>query len=324
MICIRSSSTDPCFNLAAEEYLLKKTKLDFFMVYRNVPSVIVGKHQNTYAEINLDFVRKNSIGVIRRISGGGTVWHDLGNLNYSFIMNGEKGKLVDFERYTRPVTGFLLTLGLQVHHDGRNSLVLQGKKISGNAEHVHQDRVLHHGTLLFSSALDNLDEALRLRHKSYYDKAIRSIRSLVTNLSDHLDPAMTIEFFTNRLYNYIMNSSEDTSGYEFTAGDHEEINQLIREKYGTWMWNYGYSPKYTLEKEILISGTLFNLTLDVEQGLIAGLKLSGAHPVQDLQERLGRELTGLPHSWDVIQEHLGECMKIEDKEDLQRLIEGFF
>jgi lipoate-protein ligase A len=324
MICIHLSSTDPCFNLAAEEYLLKKTSMDFFMLYRNAPSIIVGKHQNAYAEINLDFVRKNNIRLIRRISGGGTVWHDLGNLNYSFIRNGEKGKLVDFERYTRPVMDFLSTLGLQVHHDGRNSLVHQGKKISGNAEHVHQDRVLHHGTLLFSSVLDNLEEALRPVHEYYHDKAIRSIRSQVTNLSDHLDPAMTIESFARRLYAYIMDYFEDSTRYEFTAGDHEEINQLIRDKYSTWEWNYGYSPKYRLVREIVISGTLLTLTLDVEQGLITSLDLSGEQTVPHLQEQLGRELTGLPHSWDVIQKHLTECMKMENKEDLQCLTEGFF
>jgi len=324
MICIRSTSDDPCFNLAAEEYLLKKTSLDFFLLYRNRPSVIVGKHQNTLAEINLDFIRGQNIKVVRRISGGGTVYHDEGNVNYSFIRNGEKGKLVDFKRHTRPIINFLSTLGLQVQDDGRNSLTIDGKKISGNAEHVYQDRVLHHGTLLFSSALNNLEEALKTQQSGYQDKAIRSIPSTVTNLADCLAETITIESFTSRLFSFVMGSFEDSSEYEFTTGDLEEIDRLIKEKYDCREWNYGYSPRYSHEKELLLLGKPVTLMIDVDNGLIASLNIVGESVADGLQEKLRQALTGKPHSPDIIYESLKGFIPDVGETDLQNIIAGFF
>jgi lipoate-protein ligase A len=325
MICIRSTSYDPCFNLAAEEYLLKKTSLDFFILYTNVPSVIVGKHQNTLAEINFDFIRKNNIKVVRRITGGGTVYHDEGNLNYSFIRNGEKGKLVDFKRYTRPVTDFLLILGLHAEDDGRNSLTINGRKISGNAEHVHQDRVLHHGTLLFSSDLENLEGALKPGHSSYQDKAIRSVKSRVANLTDFTGITnMALDTFKDGLFNFVKRYFMDSTEYEFTAGDLEEISRLVKDKYKTWQWNFGYSPKYSLRNEIRFQGNSYVLTIETEHGLITRIGLEGETGAGDLQERLGEALASVPHSWEEVYKGLRIVLPDTGDRELESLISGFF
>ena len=136
MICIQDTQTDPYFNLAAEEYVLKNFSDDVFMLWRNDNAIIVGKHQNTLSEINLDYVKEKGIKVVRRISGGGAVFHDLGNLNFTFIRTGEEGNLVDFKRFTLPIIEVLQKMGVDAKFEGRNDLTIEGKKFSGNAEHV--------------------------------------------------------------------------------------------------------------------------------------------------------------------------------------------
>jgi len=176
MLIVNRPHTDPWFNIAAEEYFLKNFQEDIFMLWQNEASIIVGKHQNTLAEINYPYVKENGIPVIRRISGGGTVFHDLGNLNFTFIQNGEKGKLVDFRKFTDPILAVLNKMGVPAVFEGKNDLRVDGLKISGNAEHVFKNRVLHHGTLLFSSVLNDLGKALKVKTDRFTDKAVKSIR----------------------------------------------------------------------------------------------------------------------------------------------------
>jgi lipoate---protein ligase len=161
MLCIYNPSTEPYFNMAAEEYLLKNFSANIFMLWRNDNAVVVGKHQNSLAEINHDFVQQNNIKVVRRLSGGGTVFHDLGNLNFTFITNGEGEELVNFRKFTQPILEVLLQLGVHAKFEGRNDLTINGLKFSGNAEHVFKKRTLHHGTLLFSSKISDLTQALK-------------------------------------------------------------------------------------------------------------------------------------------------------------------
>jgi len=175
MLCIRHDITDPYFNLAAEEYFLKESNREFFILYINDPSVIAGKHQNVYAEINLNHVRENNIKVARRISGGGTVWHDHGNLNFSFIREGTDGDMVNFRKYTSPIVDVLLRLGIPAQFKEKNSIVVNNLKISGNAEHIFKNRVLHHGTLLFSSDLTGMSKALTTGQMKYQGRAITSV-----------------------------------------------------------------------------------------------------------------------------------------------------
>jgi lipoate-protein ligase A len=230
MLLLQQTSTNPYFNIAAEEYLLKNFSDDIFTLYINEPSIIVGKHQNTLAEINQEFVRSQSIKVVRRLSGGGTVYHDLGNLNYSFIANGSEGKLVDFKKFTQPIVDVLLHLGIDAQLGGKNDIRIGERKISGNAEHIYKNRVLHHGTLLFSSELDNLNESIRVNPSTYTDKSVKSIRSNVANISDYLKDKITINEFAALVVNQIKQTIPNCSSYNLTKNDNSAINRLIDTK----------------------------------------------------------------------------------------------
>ncbi len=276
MLCIRNNNTNPYFNLASEEYILRNFTDNCFMLYRNTPSIIIGKHQNTLAEINYEFVKNNNIDVIRRLSGGGTVFHDLGNLNFTFIQNAEKeDNLVDFKKYTKPIIEVLQDLGIDAKFEGRNDIMINGKKISGNAEHVYKKRVLHHGTLLFSSELKDLSGALNVNPLKYSDKGVKSVRSRVTNISDHLKEKISVKEFSNRIFSYIRSTNKKARIYQFNHIDTEQINKLVDDKFSTWEWNYGYSPKYTFEKTILAGDKKLEVKINVEKGIIRKVEFLG-------------------------------------------------
>lgn len=268
MLCIALASTDPYFNIASEEYLLKNFQEDIFMLYRNRPSVIVGKHQNTFGEINYKFVKNNNIKVVRRLSGGGTVFHDDGNLNFCFIKNGQEGNLIDFKKFTQPIISVLQSLGVPAEHSGRNDIIINGLKFSGNAEHVYKNRVLHHGTLLFSSKLDSLREALKVKPEAYQDKAVKSVRSRVTNIVEHLPKPMQIEDFQDIIIKHVISQTGHASFYSFSETDLTAIQILMEEKYCTWDWNFGYSPKFVFTNKGIIENQTIEAMLEIEKGTI--------------------------------------------------------
>lgn len=249
-----SSSQNPAFNLATEEYLLKNYNENFFFLYRNSLALIVGKHQNTLAEINLDKTHEEKIPVIRRLSGGGTVFHDAGNLNYCFIIKGEKGKLVDFQQYSLPIIQTLQKLNVNAKFEGKSDLTIEGKKFSGNASHVFKDKVLQHGTMLFSSDLNRLNQLLKVNPLKFKDRGIRSIRSRVTNISDYLSTPPSIEAFANLIIEEIKLMHPKAMEFELSKNDKEKIEHLMHEKYNNWAWNYGYSPNYSFEKLTNLQG----------------------------------------------------------------------
>jgi lipoate---protein ligase len=275
MLCIAHSYTDPYFNLAAEEYLLHNFSQDCFMLWRNENTIVVGKHQNTLAEINMDYIREKKIRVVRRLSGGGTVYHDLGNLNFTFIMAGQEGHLVDFRKYTLPILEVLQKLSVDAKFEGRNDLTINGKKFSGNAEHVYKKRVLHHGTLLFSSVMEDLALALKVNPLKYKSKAVKSIRSRVTNIKEHLKSALDVMQFRDMILDHIMGSFPDSAIYEFTGEDINSINNLRREKYLTWEWNFGYSPEYYFERSLITNGGYIQVKLNVKKGIIKTARIGG-------------------------------------------------
>ncbi len=275
MLCIAHSSTDPYFNLAAEEYILHNFSDDCFMLWRNENTIVVGKHQNTLAEINMEYIKEKNIRVVRRLSGGGAVFHDLGNLNFTFIMTGHEGHLVDFRKYTKPVLEVLQKLSIDARFQGRNDLTIHGRKFSGNAEHVYKKRVLHHGTLLFSSVMEDLNLALKVNPLKYKSKAVKSIRSRVTNIKEHLKTDLDVTQFRDLILDHIMTRFPDSSIYEFTANDIDHINKLRHEKYMTWQWNFGYSPKYDFERSFMTNGGLMQVKLNVSKGYIQRAKIHG-------------------------------------------------
>ncbi len=275
MLCIISPSHDPYFNLASEEYLLKCFQEDLFLLYRNKPSIVVGKHQNTLAEINYAFVRERGIVVARRISGGGSVFHDMGNLNFAFITSGKDGEMVDYGRHTQPVIDAMGSMGLEVTLGKRNELLLGGKKISGTASHVFKRRSLHHGTLLFSSRMGDLSDALKVQHSRFNDRAVKSVRSKVTNIQDHLVEKMDLDDFQNRLLGYIFNNTDKAVSYQYNDKDMNEIRHLKDSKFSTWEWNFGYSPKYEFSKKLVFKSGNLALHMNVEKGIIKDVNFEG-------------------------------------------------
>lgn len=245
MICINNIYTDAYFNLAAEEYLLKDFSEDIFMLWQDEPSVIVGKYQNVFAEINLDYVEKNNIKVVRRFSGGGTVFHDMGNLNLTFI---ERNNNVSFDRFTERIISMLSKLGVHAETDARRAINIEGLKVSGSAQCVHRDRVMYHATLLFSSNLDSLVSTLEGDPKQLDNKTdnriyVKSVKSPVTNIQEHLDRPVDIMYFKKYIMDYFLRENADNEVYKFSEQDISAINTLMESKYATLEWNFnGKSP----------------------------------------------------------------------------------
>lgn len=272
MILIQRNSSDPFFNIAAEEYFLKNFTEEIVMIWGSIPSVIVGKHQNTMAEVNVNFVNENNIPVIRRISGGGTVYHDEGNINYSIITRSDnRERLVDFIKFTQPLIAFLATMGITANFEGKNNLTVDGKKFSGNSAHVYKNRVLHHGTLLFKTNLDNLEKSITPGNFSISDKAVKSIRADVTNLSSLLPANLTLADFTRKLITNFKEHFRITTDYHISEKDSIEIINLVESKYKLWDWNFGYSPTFQFNNVV----DNVKLSMKVIKGIINDISIEG-------------------------------------------------
>lgn len=321
MYIFHNTNTDPYWNLAAEEYLLKNFEEDFFVLWRNQPAIIIGRHQNANAEINIEHVKQNSIKVVRRITGGGAVFHDLGNINFTFIQGGEDPKSIDFDRYTKPIVNVLQKLGVNASMEGRNDISIDGSKISGNAEHIDKKRLLHHGTLLFSSDMVDLSSALKVHPAKYQDKAIQSVRKRVANISDHLQQKMSVEQFIENLLDEINQQFLNSQSFDFDHKDKEHIEALVEKKYRTWEWTFGKSPNYNFEQSAKTPGGVVEFKMQVSQGIIEDLKIYGdffsALDVEDVEKLL----KGIPHDEKAIRQKL-ETINVTDyfnnvtKEDL--------
>jgi lipoate-protein ligase A len=238
------------------------------MLYRNEPSIIVGKHQNAFAEINHWYVKEKKIKVVRRLSGGGTVFHDSGNLNFCFIRNGKEGSLVDFHKFTQPIIEVLQELGVPAERSGRNDLIINGLKFSGNAEHIYRNRTLHHGTLLFSSHLEILSKALKVCPENFQDKAVKSVRSKVTNIVDYIPGNITMEDFRDCIIQHISTTFPESKNYAFQTDEVTVIMQLVAKKYSVWDWNFAYSPKFSFKNHGTINGDLVEIDLEVDKGVV--------------------------------------------------------
>lgn len=302
MLIIDSASNDPYFNIALEEYLLYKYPSEvIFLLYINAPSIIVGKFQNTLAEVNLEYLKEHKIKVVRRMSGGGAVYHDLGNLNFSFHAKWNENEFLDFAKFTRPILNVLHSFNIPAQLEGRNDLLVDGKKFSGNAKLAKNGKMIQHGTILFDSDMSVLSNALKINPLKYKDRAVKSNRSRVINLKEYVDTSIKIEDLKQSLINQMMIDPPQAKRYNLTKEDVKNIDQLVDEKYSTWDWNFGFSPKYNFKNAIKIPAGYIELHLDVLQGgTIDAVKIFGdffaSKPIEDLEKML----TGIHHNEDDI------------------------
>ena len=313
MYCINLETDSPYFNLAVEEILLKKSREEYLITYINKPSVIIGKHQVLPRETNVKFLTLNHIPVIRRISGGGTVFHDEGNLNFTFIRNAEEGKQIDFRKNTQTAIDFLLSMGVDVRFEGKNDLRVGGLKISGNAEHVHRNRVLHHGTLLFSTSLDLLRNCIRKDPSCYSSRGVESIRSSVTNLNELLKNISDISEFRSGLVKFFMDNIPGAEAGALSGNEIDEAELLAVSRYSTWEWNWAYGPEYQFNYSFILNSEPVTCRLFVKDGIIRECDIEGSVMIADA----GSYLIGCRHFPD-------DMMKIFEEEKIRLDYEEIF
>ena len=296
--------TDPRLNLAIEEHLLRNVQLvePLLLFYINAPSVIIGRNQNSIEEIDPDFVRENQIHVVRRLSGGGAVYHDLGNLNFSFITHGRQD-LHNFEKFTQPVVNILQSLGVNAALQGKSDIFVEGKKVSGNAQYAATGRMFSHGTILFDTNLKNMLQAINPRQLKIESKAVQSVRSFVTNIREHLSEDMDIVQLRQTLLTGIFGEGE-IPVYPLTDSDWEQIQEIATQRYMTWDWNYGRSPAFNIQKSEKLPVGKLDARIDVETGRIQAIKIYGDFSGQKDVAALEMRLTGLRYDKDAIREAL--------------------
>ncbi len=284
---------DPSLNLALEEYALRRLPADddYLLFYINEPSIIIGKNQNTAEEVNGAYVKERGIHVVRRLSGGGAVYHDLGNLNFSFITRDDGKSFHNFRKFTEPVVAALRKLGVNAELSGRNDLQVGERKISGNAQFASKGRMFSHGTLLFDSDVEAIVSALNVNPAKFQSKATKSVRSRVANISEFLAEPMTMDAFKRFLLESIFgaagdhgNGSDGGGGggaaaiprYPLNEADWQAVRQLADERYRSWDWNYGRSPAFNVRQTKRIEGAgTYDVRLNVEGGVIREASVYG-------------------------------------------------
>jgi len=292
MKTILNDSKDPRFNLALEEYVLKylASDEDFVLLWQNANSVIIGRNQNTIEEINPDVVKAHDVKVVRRITGGGAVYHDDGNLNFSFVTK-LKDNLNNYEKFTRPVIDALNALGVPAEFHGRNDIVVDGKKISGNAQSFHKNKMLHHGTILFDANLKFVAEVLNVKPDKIKSKGIKSNRARVTNIKPYLKDDVTMPEFKKTLLEFLLDTKDISKHvYALSSADYDKIGELMEARYSQWDWNYGESPDFSIEKSGRYAGGKVEFNLDVKEGLINNVKIYGdflgSRDISELEDKL--------------------------------------
>lgn len=293
---------DPAVNLALEEYVLRhaQTDEDLLLFYINAPSIIIGRHQNTLEEINSEYVQQHGIYVVRRLSGGGAVYHDLGNLNFSFITRSTADNFRNFKKFTDPVIQALAKLGVQAELSGRNDILVDGRKVSGNAQYISKDRMFSHGTLLFNSDLSHVSNALNVRESKISSKGIKSVRSRVANISEFIGQPMDIMQFRAHLLDFFFQGTAETPVYPLTEADWVAVHQLAEERYRNWEWTYGHSPDFNVEKRERFPFGEIDARLFIEKGLIKSAKFYGDFFAEDEPESLEQRLIGVQYDREAI------------------------
>lgn len=306
MIYVENNSTNPFYNFALEYYLITEKQLPgdvIFLFWRTEPTLMVGKYQNTLEEINVEYAQENQMHVVRRITGGGTIYTDMGGWQFSFITKGTD-KQIDFSRYTEPIITALNGIGVAAEFNSRNDLVIAGKKFSGNAQCMLNGHVLHHGSLLFDTNLDQMEKCLNVKEHKIVSKGIKSVRGRVTNISDHTPQHIDSKNFKKYMVESILGSSGGR--YELTLDDIDKVNAIADEKFRTWQWNYGASPKFNITKVGQFDGGRVEFKLEVNRGIIEGCHIYGDFFGSDDIELLTKKLIGCKYTIESIRAALNE------------------
>ena len=315
-VYINVTSTDPAFNLALEQYVFDALPRDrqYFLFWQNHNAIIIGKHQNTLAEIDEDYVRAHNIRIVRRLSGGGAVYHDLGNLNYTWITDAGDSAQVDLRKFCQPVADALISLGADAEVSGRNDILIEGQKISGNAQYIREGRVMHHGTLLFDSNLSILGSALKVDPAKIQAKGVQSVRSRVTTIRPHLGQEVSLADFKARILQHLFPNG--VMEYHLTHTDISSIEEIRRQRYDTWDWNYGASPPCTLIRKQRIEGCgTIEAHIRLEKGRIAAITFLGDFFSTVEPEELAVKLVGLRLTEE-------DCRPVLDAADVSRFFTG--
>ncbi len=302
--------TNPKVNLALEEYAMRhfSSDTDYLLFYINEPSIIIGRNQNTLEEINQDYITKNNIHIVRRVSGGGAVYHDLGNLNFSFITTHDIKNVNNFQKFTAPVIQVLQSLGLNAELKGRNDIQVDEKKISGTAQFTNGKRMISHGTLLFNTDLGEVANALNVKMSKIQSKGHKSVRSRVANISEFLEQNMDLTTFRSLLLQGLNEAGEPFERYHLTPEEWKKVHELKDEKYDNWEWNYGHSPRFNIQRTMRFPVGEIDLRVFVEKGYITDFKIYGdffgAEPIENLEQLF----VGIKYDLDAIH----TCLKDVD------------
>ena len=297
---------DPRINLAFEEYAIRNLAMndEILLFYINEPSIIIGRNQNTVEEIHVDYVEEHEITVVRRLSGGGAVYHDLGNLNFSFIAPNSADNFHNFKKFTQPVIDVLQSMGVNAELSGRNDILVEGRKISGNAQYVAGPRMVSHGTLLWQTDLSVVGEALKPKQAKIDSKGIKSVRSRVANITEFMpDGHPDILEFRQAIIDGVFNHGM-VREYKLKDADWHGLAKLAQERYQTWDWNYGKSPAFGLKRETRYPGGGIEALLDVEKGVMKHVKFYGDFFGQHDISALEKTLEGVGYRPEAIRERL--------------------
>lgn len=309
MLYIKNESNDPYFNMALDEYVVSSLdpSEDYFYFYQNKPAVIIGRNQNTIEEVNREYVNENNIIVVRRMSGGGAVYHDLGNVNFSFVVDYKPEDFNNIERFAKAIVKALEKLGINAEFSGRNDITIDGKKISGNAQYITKGRILHHGTLLFDSDLTVLSKALNVKPEKILSKGVKSVKSRVTNIKEYLKDDISIPTFKEMLLKYVFEvEGSELNEYILTPEDMKNITKLRDEKYATWEWNFGNAPEFDLVRSHRFDGGEIQVRMNVRDGIITDIKFFGDFmSVRDISE-VEKQLKGQKFKNDAIKAALSK------------------
>jgi lipoate-protein ligase A len=297
---------DPRINLALEEYIVRNFEPteDYLLFYINQPSIIIGKHQNTIEEINSAFVKEKDIIVIRRISGGGAVYHDLGNLNFSFLTRYDPNKVNNFIQFVQPIVNALKALGIPAEMTGRNDIVADGRKISGNAQFSTTKKMFSHGTLLYNVNIEDLVNALNVSGEKITSKGIKSVRSRVANIAEFLEKPMAMNEFKAYILAEIFKNQSEIPTYHLSEKEWEAVHQLSKEKYQTWDWNYGRSPEFNIQRKNKFDFGIVDARIDVKNGHIESIKFFGDFLTHGEPSEVEKALLGIRYEQQDINQAL--------------------